>query len=149
MSSDINRSTVIGRLVKSPELRYTQGGHPVASFTLASNRSYMVGNDRKDQPSFIPCVAWGKIGETIAKHCTKGMRIGIEGRLQSRSWDDRDGKKHFALEVIVQGFQFLTYPKGSQGSDAVEHDDTHTDKPDIMDGDEVRDADNFDELPEW
>lgn len=108
MANDINRIFLIGRLTKDPELRYTQGGTSIASFSLANNRTYMAQNERKEMVSFFNCIVWGKPGEVIAQHCKKGQRIGIEGRLQQRSWTDQNGKKHSTVEIVVENFQFLT-----------------------------------------
>lgn len=123
MATDINRVYIIGRLTKAPELRYTQGGTAVASFTLANNKTYMQNNEKKDSCSFFNCIAWGKMGETIAKHCLKGHRIGAEGRLQQRSWQDNNGQKRNTVEIVLENFQFLTsLPQQageSQGSDTV------------------------------
>ena len=107
MSNDINRVFMIGRLTKEPDLRYTQGGTSVTSFSIANNRSYTAQNEKKDQTSFFSCVAWGKMGEVIAQHCKKGHRIGIEGRLQQRSWQDQSGQKRNTVEIVVENFQFL------------------------------------------
>ena len=113
MSNDINRVFMIGRLTKDPELRYTQGGASIASFSLASNRSYTVQNEKKEDVSFFACVAWGKLGELIAQHCKKGERIGIEGRLQQRSWE-KDGQKRSTVEIVVENFQFLSAKQGGE-----------------------------------
>lgn len=107
MANDINRVFMIGRLTADPSLRYTQGGTSVASFSIANNRSYTAQNEKKDQTSFFNCVAWGKTGEVIAQHCKKGHRIGIEGRLQQRSWQDQSGQKRSTVEIVVENFQFL------------------------------------------
>ena len=107
MANDINSIFLIGRLTKDPELRYTQGGTSVASFSIANNRSYTSGTEKKEQVNFFNCVAWGKTGETMAQGCKKGKRIGVEGRLQQRSWDDKEGKKHVVAEIVVENFQFL------------------------------------------
>ena len=115
MASDINRVVLIGRMVKDPDLRYTQSGSSVANFSIANTRSYSVSGERKEYTSFFNCIAWGKLGEAIAQYCKKGQRIGLEGRLQQRSWDDQSGQKRSAVEVVVENFQFLT-PK--QGQDA-------------------------------
>ena len=115
MASDINRVILIGRMVKDPDLRYTQSGSSVANFSIANMRTYSVSGERKEYTSFFNCIAWGKLGEAIAQYCKKGQRIGIEGRLQQRSWDDQSGQKRSTVEVVVENFQFLT-PK--QGQDA-------------------------------
>lgn len=107
MANDINRLFIIGRFTKEPDLRYTQGGTSVASFSVANNRSYTAQNEKKEQVSYFNCVAWGKTGEVIAQHCKKGHRIGIEGRLQQRSWTDEKGQKRNTVEIVVDNFQFL------------------------------------------
>ena len=115
MASDINRVVLVGRLTKDPELKTTNGGTSYANFSLAVNRSQKKGDKYEDVASFINCVAWGKYpGETIANHCKKGQRIGIEGRLQQRSWKDDNGGNHNITEVNVDGFEFLD-AKAQQG----------------------------------
>ncbi len=111
MSSDLNRALLIGRFTRDPELRYTQNGTSVCSFSIANNRTYVTGGEKKDQVSYFNCVAWGKMGEVIAEFFKKGNRIGIEGRLQQRSWEDQEHNKKQIVEVVVDNFQFLT-PKG-------------------------------------
>jgi single-strand DNA-binding protein len=111
MASDLNKVILIGRLVRDPELRYTQGGTPVANFSIASNRTYTVNNEKKEIVSFFNCIAWNKLGEIIVQYCKKGNRIGIEGRLQQRSWEDQNGNKRSTVEVVTENFQFLT-PRG-------------------------------------
>lgn len=111
MSSDLNKVILIGRLTKDPDLRYTQGGTPVASFSVAVNYSYKSGEDKKDLASFFNCVAWSKLGELIVQYCKKGQRLGIEGRLQQRSWEDQDGKKRSTVEIVVENCQFLEFKK--------------------------------------
>lgn len=115
MASDINRVVLIGRLTSDPELKTTNGGTSWTSFSLAVNRSQKDGSGYKDVVSFFPCVAWGKYpGETIANHCKKGQRIGIEGRLQQRSWEDKNGGKRSIVEVVIDGFEFLDAKKDGQ-----------------------------------
>jgi single-strand DNA-binding protein len=117
MASDLNKLIIIGRLTKDPELRYTQSGTAVCSFAVANNRSYVSGGEKKEQVSYFNCVAWAKAGEIIAEYCKKGQRIGIEGRLQQRSWDDQEGKRRHTVEIVVDNFQFLSAPRDS-ASDA-------------------------------
>jgi len=117
MASDLNKIILIGRLVRDPELRYTQGGTPVANFSIASNRSYTVNSEKKEIVSFFNCIAWNKLGEIIVQYCKKGNRIGIEGRLQQRSWEDQNGNKRSTVEVVTENFQFLT-PRGESAGDS-------------------------------
>ncbi len=118
MASDINRVILIGRMVKDPDLRYTQSGSSVANFSIANTRTYSVSGERKEYTSFFNCIAWGKLGEAIAQYCKKGQRIGIEGRLQQRSWDDQSGQKRSTVEVVVENFQFLTPKQGQEAPQA-------------------------------
>jgi single-strand DNA-binding protein len=108
MASDLNKAIIIGRLTRDPELRYTQGGTSVCSFSIANNRTYVSAGEKKETVSYFNCVAWAKTGEVIAEYCKKGQRIGIEGRLQQRSWDDQEGKKRQTVEIVVDNFQFLS-----------------------------------------
>lgn len=117
MASDLNKVIIIGRLTKDPELRYLQSGTAVCSFSVANNRTYVASGEKKEQVSYFNCVAWAKAGEVIAEYLKKGQRIGIEGRLQQRSWDDQEGKKRQTVEIVVDNFQFLSAPRES-GHDA-------------------------------
>lgn len=98
----MNHVVLVGRLTKDPEVRYTQSGKAVASITLAIDRR---GKDKG--ADFIPCVAWDKLAEVIANNLSKGRRIGVEGRLQSRQYETKDGGKRTAYEVIVGNMEFL------------------------------------------
>jgi single-strand DNA-binding protein len=114
MANDINRICLIGRFTKDPELKFTPTNTPIANFSLANNRSYAAGNgEKKEQVSFFNCIAWGKGGQLISQYCKKGQRIVIEGRLQQRSWDDKDGNKRSTVEIVVENFQFLDSPQQS------------------------------------
>lgn len=102
----MNKVILIGRLVRDPEVRYSQGAEPlaVARYTLAVDRP-MKKNGEKEA-DFISCVAFGKLGEFAEKHLKKGQQIAIEGRLQVRSWDDNEGKKRWTTEVVVGAHYF-------------------------------------------
>jgi single-strand DNA-binding protein len=115
MASDLNKVILIGRLTRDPELRYTTGSTPVANLSIASNRNYTVNSEKKEEVSFYNCIAWSKLGEIMTQYCKKGNRIGIEGRLQQRKWDDQNGNKRSTVEVVVENFQFLE-PKQEGGS---------------------------------
>jgi len=105
--SDLNRVILVGRLTKDVELKQTTGGAQVATFSIAVNKTYKTGGEKKEKASFITCVAWNKTAEVIAQYCKKGQRIGIEGRLDQRSWEDDKGNKRSVVEVVVDNFQFL------------------------------------------
>lgn len=111
----MNKVILMGRLTRSPEVRYSQGSEPVAvaRYTLAVNRRFK----RKDEPEadFIPCVAFGKSGEFAEKYFRKGQLVGVIGRLQVRSWEDKEGKKHWTTEVIIEEQHFAESKAAEQG----------------------------------
>lgn len=112
----MNKVILMGRLTRDPEVRYSQGSEPVAvaRYTLAVNRRFK----RKDEPEadFIPCVAFGRAGEFAEKHFKKGQMVSIIGRLQVRSWEDKEGKKHWTTEVIVEEQYFAESKKNSNAA---------------------------------
>lgn len=112
----MNKVILMGRLTRSPEVRYSQGAEPVAvaRYTLAVNRRFK----RKDEPEadFIPCVAFGESGEFAEKYFKKGQMVSIVGRLQVRSWEDNEGKKRWTTEVIVEEQYFAESKKNSNAA---------------------------------
>lgn len=102
----MNRVELIGRMTKDPELRRTQAGNAVVSFTLAIDRNY-VTNNKERQTDFINCVVWNKTAENVERYCTKGALVGIEGRLQSRNYEGTDGKRVYVVEVLCDLVSFL------------------------------------------
>lgn len=101
----LNSVTLMGRLTAEPELRTTQNGTAVTSFTLAVDRDYQSGGSER-QTDFVSCVAWRKTGEFVSKHFTKGQMMALHGSLQSRKWEDRDGNKRVAWEVVADSVHF-------------------------------------------
>lgn len=101
----MNHVTLIGRLTKDPEVRYTQQGTAVGTFTLAVDRRVM--KDKPKEADFIPCVVWGKTAEVVGNWCKKGKQVGVEGRIQVRSYDAKDGSKRYVTEVIVSELELL------------------------------------------
>lgn len=113
----LNNVTLIGRLTKDVELRYTQTGVAVARFTVAVNRAFSNQQGEKDA-DFISCVAWRKTAENLANFMSKGSQIGIVGRIQTGSYDDKDGKRVYTTEVIANEISFLDAKQqggGNQG----------------------------------
>lgn len=100
----LNISTILGRLTKDPELRYTQNNVPVCSFTVAVDRDFKSGEER--QTDFIDCVAWRSTGEFVNKYFRKGNLICVSGRLQSRKWTDNKGNNRINWEIIADGVYF-------------------------------------------
>lgn len=106
----MNKCHIIGRMTKDPEVRYTQGGTAVATFTLAVDRR--VAKDKPKEADFIPCVVWGKTAEVVGNWCKKGKQIAVEGRIQVRSYDAKDGSKRYVTEVIVSELELLGKSEG-------------------------------------
>ncbi|WP_102026174.1 single-stranded DNA-binding protein [Salirhabdus sp. Marseille-P4669] len=102
----MNRVVLVGRLTKDPDLRYTPSGVAVANFTVACNRPFsnQQGNREAD---FINCVVWRKAAENLANYMKKGSLIGVDGRIQTRSYDNPEGKRVFITEVVAESIQFL------------------------------------------
>lgn len=109
--SDLNRTILIGRLTRDPELKATPNGTSVCSFTIANGKTFTQNNEKKEQTSFFDCTAWSGLAETISKWCKKGDRIGVEGRLTQRAWKDQEDKWHSKVEVVVENIQFLSQTK--------------------------------------
>ena len=101
----MNKVILMGRLTKDPELRYTSGNNTaVASFTIAVNRRS--AKEGQQQADFINVVAWTKTAEFCGKYFTKGMQVAVVGRLQTRTWDDNEGKRHYVTEVVADETYF-------------------------------------------
>jgi single-strand DNA-binding protein len=107
---EMNKIILIGRVTRDLELRYTPANQAVVTFNVASSRNYKdaQSGEWKEIVSFIPVVAWGKQAEMVADRLKKGSAVYVEGRLQSRSWESKQGEKRTTLEVIADKFQFLT-----------------------------------------
>ena len=113
----LNKIILLGRLVADPELRYTATGKAVAQFTLAVDRPF-AGQDGKKEADFIPVILWGKTAEAAANYSFKGQRLLVEGRLQIRSYEAKDGSKRWATEVIGSSIEFIE-KKESSGFDGM------------------------------
>lgn len=101
----MNRVVLVGRMTRDPELRRTGSGAAVTTFTLALNRNFTSANGQ--QADYISCVVWNKIAENVEKYCSKGSLVGVDGRLQSRSYDNAQGQKVYVVEVVCDSVQFL------------------------------------------
>ncbi|MGQ9625453.1 MAG: single-stranded DNA-binding protein [Anaerolineae bacterium] len=100
--SSLNKVMIIGNLGRDPEMRYTPSGKPVTSFSLASSRNWVTTEgERRDETEWFNVVAWGNLAEICNRYLTKGGRVFIEGRLQTRGWEDPEGNKHFRTEVVA------------------------------------------------
>lgn len=98
----MNSVQLLGNLARDPEVRYTQSGRAVATFTIAASNTYIdsATNETKEQTAFINCVAWGKFGESVGNY-RKGNRLFVEGRIQTRSYETQDGQKRYVTEVVA------------------------------------------------
>ena len=116
MAKGFNKVILMGNLTRDVEMRTTASGQSVANFSLAVSRSWK-GQDgqQQEQTSFINCVAWGKVGEIIEQYTNKGTPLLVSGRLDQRSYEDKDGNKRQAVEVVVEDFNFIG---GGRGDDA-------------------------------
>ncbi len=102
----MNKVVLVGRLTAKPELRYTPQNTAYTRFTVAVNRNFTNAEGKRDA-DFINVVAWRKQAETVSKYFDKGSLIGIEGRLQTGSYDDKDGNKRYTMDVALDNFEFL------------------------------------------
>ncbi|MFC0561274.1 single-stranded DNA-binding protein [Halalkalibacter alkalisediminis] len=110
----LNRVVLVGRLTRDPELRYTPNGVAVANFTLAVNRTFSNQQGERDA-DFINCVIWRKPAENVANYLKKGSLAGVDGKIQTRSYDNNEGKRVFITEVVADSVQFLE-PRGSNSN---------------------------------
>ncbi len=111
MARGLNKVMLIGRLGSDPEIRYTQEGTPVANFSLATDTPVKRGDQWESETEWHRIVAWGRLAEICNEYLGKGSQVYVEGRLRTRSWEDRDGNKRWTTEIIARDLQML----GSKG----------------------------------
>lgn len=118
MAKGFNKVILLGNLTRDPDTRTTSGGQSVTSFSLAVNRTWKSADgSTQENVSYIDCVAWGKPGEIIAQYLGKGRAVLVSGRLDQRSWDDKEtGQKRSKVEVVVEDFNFVDSRGGDSGS---------------------------------
>lgn len=109
----INRTILVGRLTKDPEVKYTSSNIPYARFTIAVNRTF-AGPNGEREADFISCIVWRRQAENLARFVRKGSLVGVEGRIQTGRYDDRDGNTVFTTDVVCDSVQFLE-PKSQGG----------------------------------
>lgn len=115
----VNKVILIGNLGRDPELRYTQNGQAVVNFTLATSENWTdKGGERVERTEWHRIVVWGKVGELCAQYLAKGRTVYIEGRIQTREWEDKEGNKRQTTEINAQTVQFLGGPRGDGGGGA-------------------------------
>ena len=108
MGKSLNKIMLIGNLGRDPEMRFTPSGRPVTTFTLATSRSWKAADgEQHSETEWFSIVVWGNMAETCKKCLQKGQMIYVEGRLQTRRWDDQDGHTHITLEVVANDMMLL------------------------------------------
>jgi len=113
--ASINKVILIGNLGGDPEVRYTPSGRPVANFNIATTENWTNKDGGKEERTeWHRIVAWGRLGEICGEYLHKGKQVYIEGKLQTRSWEDRDGNKRYTTEILAQTMQMLG-PAGKEG----------------------------------
>lgn len=103
----INQVTLVGRLTRDPDLRYTPDGKAVSNITLAVNRHYKNASG-EIEADFVHCILWGKTAENTTNYCKKGAVLGVTGRIQTRHYDNQEGKRVYVTEVVAEGVRFLS-----------------------------------------
>ena len=118
MARGLNKVMIIGNLGRDPEMRYTAGGRPVTSFSVATSHSYKSGDgERREKTEWFNVVAWGNLAEICKQYLHKGRQVYVEGRLQTRSWEDGEGVKHFRTELIASEMIMLGERRGEPSFD--------------------------------
>lgn len=103
MSRGLNKVMIIGHLGRDPEMRYTPSGRPVTTFSVATTRSWTSADgDRHEETEWFNVVAWGSLAEICNQYLHKGQQVYVEGRLQTRRWEDSEGNKHFTTELVAK-----------------------------------------------
>ena len=135
MASGVNKVILVGHLGADPEMRYTQSGSGVCEMRIATNESWTDrSGQRQERTEWHRIVVWGKTAENCSKFLSKGRMVYVEGRLRTRSWDDRDGNKRYTTEVIANDVQFLGGRDGGGGGRGGRDDGPPPADPDFYDG---------------
>ena len=129
MGRDLNKVMLIGHLGRDPEMRFTPSGRPVTTFTVATNRSWNTGDgERHSETEWFNVVAWGNLAEICKQYLVKGQQVYVEGRLQTRRWEDSEGTRHVNVEVVAAEMMVLGQKKETlQSSSDLQEIDFHTD----------------------
>ena len=130
--ASVNKVILIGNLGAEPEIRYTPSGTAVANFSLATHEQWTNKNNEKEERT----VAWARLGEICGEYLHKGSQVYIEGRLQTRSWEDRDGNKRYTTEINAQTMQMLGSPRREGGTQS-EDDRYPTEEPISIPDDDI------------
>ena len=113
-----NRVELIGNLTKDPEMRFTPSGSAVATYSIATNRTYVVEGEKKEEVDYHRIVAWGKLAELCNQLLKKGNRVFVSGRLQNRTWEGQDGQQRNTTEIVLEDMILLTSRSGESNEDS-------------------------------
>jgi single-strand DNA-binding protein len=114
----VNRVILVGNLGQNPEVRFTAGNQPVAHFSVATSRSWKdKSGDMKEETEWHRVVVWGRQAESAGKYLSKGRQVYVEGRMHTRSWEGKDGQKHYTTEVVADNVVFLGGPQRGERPD--------------------------------
>lgn len=130
MSRDLNKIMIIGRLGRDPEMRFTPSGRPVTTFNVATNRSWITGDgERHAETEWFNVVAWGNLAEICKQYLVKGQQVYVEGRIQTRRWEDSEGVKHSNVEIVASEMMVLGEKREStQPASDLQESDFQTDE---------------------
>ena len=128
MSRGLNKIMIIGNLGRDPEMRYTPSGKPVTTFSVATSRTWSTSDgEKREETEWFNVVAWSSLAEICKQYLTKGQQVYIEGRLQTRHWDDQEGNKHTSVEIVANEMIILSERReagdGSTESESSEEDE--------------------------
>ena len=125
--ASVNKVIIVGNVGRDPELRYTQSGQPVASFSIATNERFKDKDGNwKDRTEWHRIVAWARLAEICGEYLRKGSQVYVEGRIQTRDWEDKEGNKRQTTEIIALGMQMLGRRGGDGGGPSVSDDGNQT-----------------------
>ena len=129
MSRGLNKVMIIGNLGRDPEMRYTPSGRPVTTFSVATSRSWNTSEgDKRVETEWFNVVAWSSLAEICKQHLSKGQQVYIEGRLQTRHWDDAEGNKHTSVEIVANEMIILGERRDASESTSSEADTVEEDE---------------------
>ena len=156
MARSINKAILLGNLTRDPVLRYTANGKPVCDFAIATNRSWTNDKgERQEQSEFHNIVAWGKLAEIASQYLTKGRKLYVEGRLQTRNYETADGQKRTRTEIVIDDMVMLdtkgapanaSTHNGTTQQNSAAHDAPHTEEP-APDTASLEEEVNVEEIP--
>ena len=137
MNRGLNKIMIIGNLGRDPEMRYTPSGRPVTTFAVATSRAWNTADgERHSETEWFNVVAWGNLAEICKQYLVKGKQVYIEGRLQTRRWEDKEGVKHFAVEIVANEMMMLGERREADHSPAGGEDPTAQEEAESQPGTE-------------